>query len=89
MKLIQKSNFMVQGMFFQQLYCITIVLHLYLEIMCSACISYYLAITIPRITATISVIKDLHYNFPKMRGGSKAVWNFSDLVSSPFPLYAK
>ena len=34
MKLIQKRNFRVQGMFFKQLYCIKIVLHLSLEIMC-------------------------------------------------------
>ena len=33
--------------------------------------------------------KNLQYNFPKMRGGSKAVWNFSenssDFVARPFP----
>ena len=34
MHLIQNSNFRAQGMFFQQLYCNTFVLHLYLEIMC-------------------------------------------------------
>ena len=32
--------------------------------------------------------KNLQYNFPKMRGGSKAVWNFSenssDFVARPF-----
>ena len=51
---------------------------------------YYLAIIPPRIYATISIIKNLQYNFPKMRGGgSKAVWNFSenssDLVAGSFP----
>ena len=57
-----------------------------------ACISYYLAIIPPCIYATISIIKKLQFNFPKMggRGGrSKAVWNFSenlsDLVAGPFP----
>ena len=41
--------------------------------------------------ATISIVKNLQYNFPKMRGGreSKAIWNFfkksSDLVAAPFP----
>ena len=33
-------------------------------------ISYYLAIIPPRICATISVIKKLQHNFPKMRGGA-------------------
>ena len=49
---------------------------------------YYLAIIPSRIYAIISVIKKLQYNFPKMRGGSKAVWNFSenssDFVAGPF-----
>ena len=36
---------------------------------------YYLAIIPPLIYATISVMKNLQHNFPKMRvGGSKAVW---------------
>ena len=40
--------------------------------------------------ATISIIKKLQHNFPKMRGrGSKAIWNFSenssDLVAGQFP----
>ena len=32
-------------------------------------ISYYLALIPPSIYAKISIIKNLHYNFPKMRGG--------------------
>ena len=66
-----------------------IVLHLYLEIMCmhfilsSHHISYHIC------NATISVIKNLQYDFPKMRGGAKAVWNFSensfDSLAGPFP----
>ena len=46
----------------------------------------------PYINATISIIKKLQYDFPKMRGGgggSKAVWifseNSSDLVPPSFP----
>ena len=43
----------------------------------------------PCINVTISIIINLQYNFPKMRGGSKAVWNFSkkssNLVAGPFP----
>ena len=74
--------------YFQQLYCITIVLHLYIWKSC-ACISYCPSIISPRIYETISVIKNLQYDFPKMRGGSNAVWNFSkissDLVAGPFP----
>ena len=59
-----------------------------------ACISYYPAIIYPRIYATICVIQNLQYNFPKMKeGGSKAVWNFSkstfDLVAPPFPVRAR
>ena len=43
-----------------------------------ACISHYLAIIPPCIYATISIIKNLQHNFPKMRrGGSKVVWNCS------------
>ena len=44
-----------------------------------AWISYYLALIPPCIYETISIVKDLQCNFPKMgrRGGSKAVWNFS------------
>ena len=53
-----------------------------------ACISCYPGIVSPRIYATITVIKKLQYNFPKMRGeGSKADRNFSenssDLVTRP------
>ena len=54
--------------------------------------AYYLAIISPRIYATISVIRNLQYNFPKMRGGGgeKALRNFSknssDLVAGPFPM---
>ena len=60
------------------------------EGMCSVCISYYLALIPPCIYATISIIKSLQHDFPKMRGGgSKAVWNFSkkssDLVAGYFP----
>ena len=32
-------------------------------------ISYYLALILPCIYATISITKKLQYNFPKMRGG--------------------
>ena len=44
----------------------------------------------PCINATISIMKKLQYNFPKMRGGeSKVVWTFSkkssDLVAGSFP----
>ena len=43
----------------------------------------------PCINATISTIKNLQYNFPKKKGGSRAVWNFSknssDLVAGSFP----
>ena len=53
------------------------------------CISYYLVLIPPCIYVTISIIKKMQHNFPKMRGGSKAVWNFSknssDLVAWPFP----
>ena len=54
--------------FFQQLYCITIVLHLYLEIMCMHFIlsSHHIS---SHIYATLNVITNLQYNFPKMRGG--------------------
>ena len=57
-----------------------------------ACISYYLALVPPCIYSTISIIKKLQHNFPKMRGGgSKAVWNFSenssDLVEPSFPYF--
>ena len=37
---------------------------------------YYLAIIPPRIYATISVIKNLHHNFPKMRGGAEGRLEF-------------
>ena len=57
-----------------------------------ACMSYYLAIIPPCIYATISIIKYLQHDFPKMRGGSKAVWvfskNSSDLVAGSF-LYSR
>ena len=56
--------------FFQQLYCITIVLHVYLEIMCSACISYYPAIISPHLYTTISVIK-IAIKFSKSEGGGE------------------
>ena len=77
MKLILKSNFRVQGM-----------------LLFNNCIEknqnkthfeegtyeslHYLAIIPPCIYATISIIKNLQHNFPKMRrGGSKVVWNCS------------
>ena len=52
--------------------------------------AYYLALVPPCIYSTISIIKNLQNNFPKMRGGgSKAVWNISenssDLVAPSFP----
>ena len=55
-----------------------------------ACISYYLAIIPLRMYATISVIKNFHHNYPKIRRRSKAVSSFfsensSDLVTGPFP----
>ena len=66
MKLIQKSNFRVQGMFFS-----TIVLYYtYLWKLC-ACISYYLALIPPCIYATISIIKKLQHNFSKMSVGGE------------------
>ena len=121
MKLIQNSNFRVQGMlfstqkfisqilgtFFKQGFLImkliqnrnfrvfsvllsTIVLcYTYIWKSC-ACISYYPAIISPRIYATISVIKKLQHNFPKMRRGLKTDWKFSenssDLVAWPIPI---
>ena len=43
----------------------------------------------PCINATISIIKNLQHDIPKMRAGSKAVWSFSkkssDLVAGSFP----
>ena len=43
----------------------------------------------PCINATISIIENLQHNFPKMREGSKALWNFSkqssNLTARPFP----
>ena len=55
--------------------------------------SYYRILIPPCIYATLSIIKNLQYNFPKMkeggRGGWKSVWifseNSSDLVAWPFP----
>ena len=29
----------------------------------------------------VAIIKNLQYNFPKTRGGSKAIWNFSEKTS--------
>ena len=48
-----------------------------------ACISYYLVLIHPCKYVTISIIKKLQHNFPKMRGGSKSVWNSSKNSSSP------
>ena len=63
---IQKSNFRVKGIFFQQLYCITPIsgndVHAFHTIW-----PPYL------IYATISIIKDLQYNLPKMRGGGQSL----------------
>ena len=68
MKLIKKkSSFRVQGMLFQQLYSITIALHLSLEIMCM-----HFVLSGPNTSLHISNHinhKNLQYNFPKMRGG--------------------
>ena len=54
-----------------------------------ACISYYLALIPPCIYATISIIKRLQQNFPKMRGGQRPFGiffkNSFDLVAGPFP----
>ena len=76
-KLIQTSNFKVQGMIFTN--CIEKNQNrTHFEEGTSESL-YYLAIIPPRIYATISVLTNLQYNFPKMRRGhtSKAVWNFS------------
>ena len=32
----------------------------------------------PFFEGFVSIIKKLQHNFPKMRGGSKAAWNFSE-----------
>ena len=77
MHLIQNSNFRAQGMFFQQLYCNTFVLHLYLEIMCM-----HFILSSHHISSHICnhiCHKKLQYNFPKIRGwgASKALWNLS------------
>ena len=86
MKLIQNSNFRVQGIFFNN--CIEKnQIKTHFEEGTSESL-YYLAIIPPRIYATKSIIKNLQYNFPKMRGGSKAVCSVSkkssDLVAGPF-----
>ena len=89
-KFIQKSNFRVQGMFCNN--CIEKNQNqTHFEKGTSESL-YYLALIPPCIyAATISIIKKLQYNFPKMKGGggSKAIWNFSenssDLVAPPFP----
>ena len=59
MKSTQKSNFRVQGMLFKKKN----------KTHFEEGISYYLALIPPSIYAKISIIKNLHYNFPKMRGG--------------------
>jgi len=88
MKLVQSNNFRVQDMFS------TIVLRniktkhgLKKALLNPYTIwpSYLLAYMQPYL------MKNLQYNFPKMRGGggSNAIWNFSknssDLVAPPFP----
>ena len=66
MKLIQNRNFRV----FSVLLSTIVLCYTYIWKSC-ACISYYLAIIPPRIYATISVIKNLQYNFRKMKGGGR------------------
>ena len=64
-KLIQKSNFKVQGMFFQQLYWEKSKpdrMHFWIPLLSD------LALTPLCICATIFTIKNLHYIFLKMRG---------------------
>ena len=82
MKLIQKINFGVQGMFFQQLYCITLIsgnlVHAFHTIWPFCLLAYMQPYPLQKIAI-----------FPKHEEGSKAVWNFSkkssDLVARPFP----
>ena len=66
-KLMHRSNFRVQGMFFQQLYCIPIVLHLSLEIMCM-----HFILSGPH--TSLHICNHIHYKncnmiFRKWRGG--------------------
>ena len=87
MNLIQNSNFRVQGMFFQQLYWEKSKQdtlwrgHFWIPILSGHHTSTHICNQIRH--------KKLQYNLPKMRRGSKAVWNFSenssDLVAGPFP----
>ena len=57
-----------------------------------ACIPYYLAIILPCIYATTSIIKKLEHNFPKMRG-VESRWYFSenssDLAQPPFSKHCR
>ena len=55
-----------------------------------ACISYYLALVPPCIYSTISIIKHLQHNFPKMRRGVEGRLEFFPkihliLVQPSFP----
>ena len=82
MKLIQNSNFRVQGMFFNN--CIEKNQNkTYLEEGTSES-PYYLAIIPPRIYANISIIKNLQHNFPKMRG-----WGGGGGVEGPLEFLRK
>ena len=49
-----------------------------------ACISYYLALVPPYIYSTISIIKKLKHNFPKMRGGGQRPYGIFSKNSSNF-----
>ena len=89
MKLIHKSNFTVQGMFFN--HCIE---KNQSKLHCDDGTSESPHTTTiygpPIFEGFVSHYKKLHYDFPKMsRGGLNAVWNFSenssDLVALPVP----
>ena len=97
MNLILNSNFNVQDMVFQQLYWEkskpdTLWRRHFTHTRMHACIFYYLALIPPCIYATKSIIKNLHHNFPKMRGGIKGRLEFFQkfirfvtLAAGPFP----
>ena len=53
-----------------------------------ACISYYPVLVPPCKYSTISIKKKLQHDFPKMRGGAKAVWDFSENSSDLVALYS-
>ena len=71
MKLIQNSNFRVQGMFFNN----CIVLHLSLEIMYMHFILSYVPVP-PCTYATISIMKNLQYNFLNEGGRGQRPFGF-------------